>query len=115
MGPHEPTPTPRLEDIRLEHLKQAYPPEFVSAVLAVWSRIAVSLADVAEAIRCVCGTIDQIWPYLRDIEAEHLRRAIKWAEVNRPKWVAIMRRTKKHRIRKKYADRILRAYEEETA
>lgn len=40
--------------------------------------------------------------------------AMIWAEENRPEWVKIYYRTKKARIRKKYHDRIMRAYMKET-
>lgn len=38
--------------------------------------------------------------------------ALTWAKRQYPEWVAIMNRTKKRRVRKKYHDRILRAYKE---
>lgn len=38
--------------------------------------------------------------------------ALNWAKRQYPEWVAIMNRTKKRRVRKKYHDRILRAYKE---
>lgn len=37
-------------------------------------------------------------------------RAYAWATQARPEWVRILNRTKKQRTRKKYQDRILRAY-----
>lgn len=39
--------------------------------------------------------------------------AYAWATVHRPKWVNILNRTKKRRTRKKYQDRIMRAYQKE--
>lgn len=38
--------------------------------------------------------------------------ALNWAKRQYPEWVAIMNRTKKRRVRKKYKNRILRAYKE---
>ena len=38
--------------------------------------------------------------------------AFRWAETHRPEWVRIHDRTKKKRTRKKYRDRIVRAYRE---
>lgn len=113
MGPHEPTPTPRLEDVTY-----SIPPELCGALREAGEKMTAVMRAAAAALSELYAVPLEI--FVRQlaaakIGAEHLRRAIKWAEVNRPKWVAIMRRTKKHRIRKKYADRILRAYEEETA
>lgn len=46
---------------------------------------------------------------------KYIQDMIHWAMENRPKWCQIMRRTKKGRTRKKYAQRILMAYREELA
>lgn len=46
--------------------------------------------------------------------AEKVEKAVEdcraWAQANRPEWLHIMRRTKKKRTRKKYAQRITREY-----
>ncbi len=39
--------------------------------------------------------------------------ATRWALQNHPEWVRIYRRTKKRRIRKKYRDRMMRAWRKE--
>lgn len=45
-------------------------------------------------------------------DADTWYEALNWAKRQYPEWVAIMNRTKKRRVRKKYHDRILRAYKE---
>lgn len=49
------------------------------------------------------------------ISGIELACAYLWAKEIHPEWVAIMNRTKKKRIRKKYKDRILREYKKKTA
>jgi hypothetical protein len=63
-------------------------------LIPVWEAIGQAVRTAAEAIDQARGVV----------------AAYKWAERVHPEWVKIMRRTKKCRIRKKYADRIWRAY-----
>lgn len=71
----------------------------VEKMIPVWEEIGLTL-------RVSLGEIFQMW---NGLKAEHVV-AYKWAERVHPEWVKIMRRTKKRRIRKKYADRIWREY-----
>lgn len=73
---------------------------------------------MAEGFRAICIAIEEaaaavtkIWGAIQ--AAEEFRKALRWAEaVNRP-LAARYHRTKKKRIRKKYAKRILAWYREE--
>ena len=71
---------------------------------------------LAEAFRVFCEQLEEaavtkIWGAIQ--AAEEFRKALRWAEaVNRP-LAARYHRTKKKRIRKKYAKRILAWYREE--
>lgn len=47
--------------------------------------------------------------YIRDLAAAY----VAWCMENHPDWVHILRRTKKKRTRKKYHDRLRRAFLEE--
>ena len=47
--------------------------------------------------------------YIRNLAASY----VAWCMENHPDWVRILRRTKKKRTRKKYHDRLLRAFLEE--
>lgn len=71
----------------------------VEKVIPAWEAI-------GQTLRASLGEILQMW---NGLKAEHVV-AYKWAERVHPEWVKIMRRTKKCRIRKKYADRIWREY-----
>lgn len=110
MGPHEPTPTPNPEDITFT--LPAYPPEIVAAAVEAWHQLAEIVEEAVAIIsRALCSTDLQTLVDVLLVE----RLAIKWAETAHPEWVKILNRTKKRRTRKKYTDRILKAYKEETA
>lgn len=62
--------------------------------------------------RAISETVTAAWETAQTmIEAIRQEiRALEWAKNNHPEWVAIYKRTKKARIRKKYYDRIMRGY-----
>lgn len=71
----------------------------------------VSLREAAKALgECGRAAADMVAALLRD--ADPWYKALNWAKRQYPEWVAIMNRTKKRRVRKKYKNRILRAYKE---
>ena len=63
-----------------------------------------SMADLSVVISTI--TV----PELHVIRLYERRLAYNWAKSAHPEWVAILNRTKKRRTRKKYRDRIRRAY-----
>ena len=67
-------------------------------------------AETARAIgEALQKTFETITPVIKAIlNGESL--AMLWASNTHPEWVAIYKRTKKARTRKKYRDRIMRAY-----
>lgn len=67
-----------------------------------------ALEIVGQCLREAVKTISASW-WCLNYGYKHAI-AYKWAEAVHPEWVKIMRRTKKCRIRKKYADRIWREY-----
>lgn len=74
-------------------------------------------AKLTEALQPVIETFTEIWRTLTGAVTELggsdtfiWLRAYVWACEAHPKWVNILNRTKKRRIRKKYQDRIMRAY-----
>ena len=70
----------------------------------------ITLERASEAMKSLAGAWDAICTTLA---AEEFRKALRWAEAaNRP-LAARYHRTKKKRIRKKYAKRILTWYREE--
>jgi uncharacterized protein YukE len=71
------------------------------AVRAAMEKLIPVYEAIGQAVRAAAEAVDQAWSVVV---------AYKWAERAHPEWVKIMRRTKKRRIRKKYADRIWRAY-----
>lgn len=74
----------------------------VQALLQIVKNIAESIMEVLPtAIEAVVTNVETI--------------AFFWAEHNHPEWVRIYHRTKKKRIRKKYHDRIMRAFREAVA
>lgn len=99
MEPQDETPTPRPEDIVQTLIKA-----FDQMVQLVKDAVAIISRWGAETVTFMARLLD---------EAETWNRAYHWAEKHRPKWVAIMNRTKKRRIVNKYRNRILKAYKEE--
>ena len=83
---------------------------------------AEKVAEAAETIKALADELAVIWAEaaaaMRNmvaamVRAREMEKAIRWAEVaNRPR-AARYHRTKKKRIRKKYAKRILAWYREE--
>ncbi len=68
---------------------------------------AAMLAEVEQAAAAFAKMWPEIWA------AEERRRALRWAEVYKPRWAHIYHHTKKGRTRKKYIKRILAWYREE--
>ena len=68
-------------------------------------------ANLGELFRAVSDWVRSAAAQLAPLLAEtQWSLAYIWAKSAHPEWVAIMNRTKKRRTRKKYADRIRRAY-----
>ena len=93
-------------------------------VTASGSVTAEKLAEVTETIRAAFDALvpplEQVARSLQRFAAaialgDELQKAIRWAEVYNPKLAHFYHHTKKRRIRKKYAKRILAWYREEVA
>ena len=68
-------------------------------------------ANLGELFRAVADWVHTTAVLLTPLLVEpQWRLACIWAKGAHPEWVAIMNRTKKRRTRKKYRDRIRRAY-----
>ena len=70
-------------------------------------KLTEAFRDFADATAKVMKALAEVLSSICDTE---FLRAYRWAEKAHPEWVAILNRTKKKRIRKKYQDRILREY-----
>ena len=74
------------------------------------NRSAQDISDMMFAFAdAVAECIKSVMPTLTFLNDERFLSHI-WACGNKPEWVHIMNRTKRKRIKKKYADRILREY-----
>lgn len=103
-----------------EEPTEAVPPAMISGGSAIitMERVSEAMKLLAEAWGAICTALDEaaravskIWSAA--LAAEEFRKALRWAEAaNRP-LAARYHRTKKKRIRKKYAKRILAWYREE--
>lgn len=101
-----------------EQVERLAPPLLASMDLTMEQDGKVAEA-MAEVFRTFCAAIEEaaaavtkIWGAIQ--AAEEFRKALRWAEAaNRP-LAARYHRTKKKRIRKKYAKRILAWYREES-
>lgn len=73
--------------------------------------------SIAKGIAAASAALHSLSERLPDITAMFSleARAMLWASNKRPEWLTIYNRTKKRRTRKKYRDRIMRAYEEALA
>lgn len=69
---------------------------------------------IAEAITAAAAVLAETLPDITAIFSLETR-AMLWASNKHPEWLTIYNRTKKKRTRKKYHDRIMRAYEEALA
>lgn len=78
--------------------------EALEPLHAAFHAVTATFERVAEVMRAAVSTI--AWGY-------ELQRAIQWAEIYNPRLVHFYRHTKKVRIRKKYAKRIMAWYFEE--
>ena len=76
-------------------------------------KLAEAAAETGRAIaEAIIKAFEPLAPVIKAIlNGENL--AMLWASNTHPEWVAIYERTKKARIRKKYRDRIMRAYRAE--
>lgn len=96
----------------MEQVRQAFAEP---QVRQAFEAMGVALGEAAKALgKVVLAAADMaaalLHGPLRDADAWY--KALNWAKRQYPEWVAIMNRTKKRRVRKKYHDRILRAYKE---
>lgn len=80
-----------------------------AALEPAFTQIAAAVGQMAAALSENMATISAAW---RQNPSWEFIIAYAWACEARPKWVRILNRTKKERTRKKYQDRILRAYRE---
>lgn len=96
------------KDPAREALEQ-YATQLGRTLAPVFAEIKRIMETVASALAEVIAQVVNTWEALADWE---FVLAYVWAQQAHPKWVAILNRTKKKRTRKKYQDRILRAYRE---
>lgn len=86
--------------------------EDFSAAVAKMTQAAQDAARaLAEAITSTSAALAENLPDISALLSLE-GRAMLWASNKHPEWLTIYNRTKKRRIRKKYRDRIMRAYEE---
>ena len=83
--------------------------QLLQALDPIWTQLSETFRQIAAALSENMATISAAW--LQNPSWEFVI-AYAWACEARPKWVRILNRTKKERTRKKYQDRILRAYRE---
>lgn len=79
---------------------------------ALWEAAKDVVVAMGEAANALATSIRSVTDLC--VEAALFPVAYKYAEMAYPEYVAIYRRTKKARIRKKYHDKIIRAYLEDT-
>lgn len=77
--------------------------EATAYISTIWNGITATICNAAEGLREFFTTL--AW-------ALELRAAIHWAETYNPRLVHFYQHTKKGRIRKKYAKRIMASYRE---
>lgn len=77
-------------------------------------KLALAFAGVWDAARKATKAIAEVMQTWKSSRQWQFILAYGWARGSHPEWVKILDRTKKKRIRKKYRDRILRAYLEAT-
>lgn len=77
----------------------------------ITEKIRTAFADLAPAFDQLAKTMQKIAAAV--VRGYELQKAIRWAEVYNPKLDRTYHHTKKRRIRKKYAKRILAWYREE--
>lgn len=78
---------------------------------ALWEAAKDAVVAIGEAADALATSLRSVTDC---VETALFSVAYKYAEMAYPKYVAIYRRTKKARIRKKYHDKIIRAYLEDT-
>ncbi len=80
-----------------------------------WELAFAKIAAAVGQMAAILGEyLEQISAALRQYGSWEFVLAYAWACEARPKWVKVLNRTKKGRTRKKYQDRILRAYRNRT-
>lgn len=84
--------------------------QFQEAVVKLKAELLEAFKPVVEAARNMIEALCDVWSNFQGSEACTYILAYCWACGHRPEWVRILNRTKKGRTRKKYQDRILRAY-----
>lgn len=77
--------------------------------------ITIDLEPSPEFNAWLQGMVQAYKDWMQQKVDEYIQDMMHWAMENRPKWCQILRRTKKGRTRKKYAQRILQAYRKELA
>lgn len=84
--------------------------QFREAVANLRDALVESFRPVVDAAAKLCDAL--VGVFAAWTENLVFLRAYAWAKQARPEWVRILHRTKKQRTRKKYQDKILRAYME---
>lgn len=82
------------------------------AVEPVVDAIIKTCQELNQALSGYAQNASQALAEIYGLVAEY-NSALSWAATHRPKWLHIYKQTKKKRTRKKYYDRIMRAYAEE--
>lgn len=88
--------------------------DFSDAVAQMAQAAQDAVRALAEAITSTAAALAESLPDISALFSLE-NRAMLWASNKHPEWLTIYNRTKKRRIRKKYRDRIMRAYEEALA
>ena len=84
-------------------------PELKEAFVALGAAAACAARTMGECVQaCANEFYSRLIEPLQVVLTEY--NAYAWAKTAHPEWVGILNRTKKRRTRKKYRDRILRAY-----
>ncbi len=76
----------------------------IDTVKNAWAAVTMTIEVAATAIRKIAKQLVRAWEF---------QQAAEWAAVHNPRLVRFYQHTKKKRIRKKYAKRILAWYREE--
>lgn len=89
-------------------------PDDMSPICTTWTapEITIDLAPDPGFHEWLAGMVNAYKAWLEGAKQRIVDDMVAWAKENRPDWLRIFRRTKKSRTRKKYANRILRAYME---
>lgn len=88
--------------------------DFSAAVARMAQAAQDAVRALAEVITSAAAALAEGLPGISALFSLETR-AMLWASIKHPEWMTIYNRTKKRRTRKKYRDRIMRAYEEALA